>query len=64
MNVSVRVIPEKSKSRKVNAYVNAVLTEEALRKSREAMFDRLIIFRSKLTGTQLGEANRLLGTHE
>ncbi len=69
----------RSRSRKVNGYIKAVLALEAVQKKREERYDRFIrpLDRKRdqlaaevdrrlraLVGTQLGEARRILGaTH-
>ena len=60
MNIKIREPREKSKSRKVNTYVSLYLKRDALIEASERARVEVTASRAKLTGSQLGEAERIL----
>jgi hypothetical protein len=57
--VEVPIAP-RSKSRNVNAYVNAVLTRNALKRAVRRTDAELTIAAARLTGAMVHEASRIL----
>jgi hypothetical protein len=60
MNIKVEAPQEKSKSRKVNAYVKAALIRTALHQAWSQADDVVKLKRAALNGGQIAEADRIL----